>query len=398
MDLSGLHVLEPGTPEEGVEESSTGFYIEYGYRPDVVGRAPGRVNLMGEHTDYNNGVTLPLALPHATYAAIAARDDNVVRITSSAVEGTWSGTLEGIGPGRVSGWAAYAAGVLWSMREEGIELPGVDIYVDSSVPWGAGLSSSAALEAAVAAGMWAIAGRDPQELDRSMLVDVCVRAESQIAGAPTGGMDQCAAFLTTPGEALYIDFKEFKCYDIDLQLEAAGAELLVVDSAVRHSLTHGSYGDRRRECERAAKALGVETLREADLAAVDALPDPLLRRRARHVVTEIARVEQVVTAFDNADARAVGELFTASHASLRDDFEISCTEVDVIVERLLSAGALGARLTGGGFGGSVVAILPSHRTGMACLAVEAAFRTTGWLPPRFLKLTPSEAAQVVFTA
>lgn len=392
MDLSGLQMIDPGTPGQGTVRAIDGFYVEFGYQPDAVGRGPGRVNLMGEHTDYNRGFTLPIALPHATYVAVAAREDSMVRIASSLADGVWSGRLGDIGPGRVTGWASYAAGVFWALGQEGIEVPGADVYVHSAVPLGAGLSSSAALEAAVASALWVLAGRDPDELDRSQLVDVCIDAETLVAGAPTGGMDQCAALLSSPGTALFIDFDRFSCYDVELNLEDTGTELLVVDSAVRHQLTDGSYGNRRLECERAAAVLGVESLRAADPATVNTLTDPVLRARARHVLAENQRVEATVSAFDAADVDRVGELFIESHASLRDQFQVSCREVDAIVDVLVAAGALGARMTGGGFGGSVVSLVPQERIGPACLSVQSAFRTAGWQPPRFLRLAPSEPA------
>ncbi|MEI2811492.1 MAG: galactokinase [Nocardioides sp.] len=395
MDMSGLHLIDPGTTPEGIARAVEGFYVEYGYQPEVAGRGPGRVNLMGEHTDYNRGCTLPIALPHATYAAVAAREDTVVRIASGAADGVWTGSLAQIAPGQVSGWAAYAAGVFWSLRNEGVDVPGADIYLHSTVPLGAGLSSSAAVEAAVAVALWVLSGREPAELDPAQLVDVCIDAETLIAGAPTGGMDQCAALLSSPGTALFIDFDKFSCYDVELNLEDTDTELLVVDSSIRHQLTDGSYGSRREECERAAAKLGVASLRQASPEQVQQLSDPVLRARAWHVLQENARVEQTIAAFDSGDLDRVGALFNESHASLRDYFQVSCPEVDTLVDQLTRAGALGARMTGGGFGGSVVALVPHNRFGPACLAVQATFRTAGWQPPRFLRLSPSEPATAV---
>lgn len=394
MDMSGLQFLDPGTTADGFSRAADGFYLEYGYQPEVTGRAPGRVNLMGEHTDYNRGRTLPIALPHATYAAVAAREDGVVRVASSATAaaGLWTGSLAEIAPGRVSGWAAYAAGVFWALRKEGIDVPGADVYLYSTVPLGAGLSSSAAVEAATATALWVLSGHEPEEQDPAQLVDVCIDAETEIAGAPTGGMDQCAALLSSAGSALFIDFDEFTCYDVELGLDEAGVALLVVDSAVRHQLTDGRYGDRRRECERAAALMGVPSLRAATPEQVEQLDDPVLRGRARHVLHENARVDKLVAAFDAGELERAGELFGASHRSLRDQFQISCPEVDALVERLVAAGALGARMTGGGFGGSVVALVPFDRLLPACLSVQATFRSAGWQPPRFLRVSPSAPA------
>ncbi len=307
MDLSGLDFVEPGTPQEGREEAERGFIEQFDYPPDLVGRAPGRVNLMGEHTDYNQGLCLPIALPHATYAALGRRTDRLVRIASSRADAAWESSLDELGPDQERGWWSYVSGVLWAMREVGdIPLDGVDVFIHSTVPFGAGLSSSAALEAAVAIGMWSLTGQDATDAAMGQLVEICVRAETEIAGAPTGGMDQAVAILSAPEQALLIDFEESSASDVDLHLVDHGLELLVIDSAVSHALVDGGYGARRAECEAAAAALNLPSLRHATLDDVRRLGDPRLQRRVRHVVTEIARVTETVAAIDARDYEVVG--------------------------------------------------------------------------------------------
>jgi galactokinase len=363
-------------------------------------RAPGRVNLMGEHTDYNRGLCLPIALPHATYAAVGRRTDDLVRIASARTDEVWQSTLDAVGPEQPAGWWSYVAGVLWAMQtpvgqDEEVSLPGMDVYIHSTVPLGAGLSSSAALESAVAIAVWSLIGQDGVDPDRARLVEFCIRAETEVAGAPTGGMDQAAALLSAPGQALLIDFDESSAFDIDLHLIEPGLELLVVDSAVSHALVDGGYGSRRADCEAAAKALDLPSLRQATLEDVARLPDPRLRRRVHHVVTEIARVKAAVAAVDARDFEALGAIFDASHVSLRDDFEVSCAQLDTIVETATALGALGARMTGGGFGGSAVLLIEGTRVGIVAMGIAAAFRDAGWAPPRFLKVSPSAPADLV---
>jgi galactokinase len=400
MDLSGLDFVDPGTPREGAEAARQAFAQTFGYQADLVGRAPGRVNLMGEHTDYNRGLCLPIALPHATYAAIGRRADRRVRLASGLIDVPWEATLDDLGPEHPRGWWSYVAGVLWAMQhpsdgDQPIDVPGVDVYIHSMVPLGAGLSSSAALEAAVAIAMWSITGQDAVDSDRARLVDICVRAETEIAKAPTGGMDQAAALLSAPGHALLIDFDEGSADDVDLHLLEHDLELLVIDSAVSHALVDGGYGARRADCDAAAELLGIPSLREATLADVDRLADQRLRRRVRHVVTEIARVNEAVAALADRDYGSLGEIFAASHTSLRDDFEVSCVELDTIVEQASRLAAIGARMTGGGFGGSAVAVVESTRVSAVALGIAAAFRDNGWAPPRFLKVYPSGPADLV---
>jgi galactokinase len=350
------------------------------------------VNLIGEHTDYNAGLVLPVALPHATYASVSPRADRLVRLRSAQRDDAWEG--DDLGPGQVDGWAAYVAGVVWALRESGVEVPGLDICVDSTVPLGAGLSSSAALECSVAVAVAEVVGRKDDPDERGRLVRACMRAETEVAGAPTGGMDQTVALFAEPGAALLIDFDSGVSRPVPLALEAAGLAILVVDTGVSHALTDGGYGSRRDDCEQAVRALGVGSLREATLDQVEGLEDERIRRRARHVVTEIARVSQAVDAIGAGDWAALGSLFADSHASMRDDFEISCPELDVAVGSAVAAGAVGSRMTGGGFGGSAVALVPSDSLDTVTGAVSAAFADQGFKPPTYLLADPSPAASL----
>jgi len=384
--------VSPGDPRELAATTRAAFRAAYDIEPLVVGHAPGRVNLIGEHTDYNDGLCLPVALPHRTYVAAAPRDDDLVRISSLQVSEPWAGRLEDVRPGSVPGWAAYAVGVLWALAESGLPVPGMDALVDSTVPLGAGLSSSAALECATAMAALAILGEEASETRLRMLVGVCMRAESEVAGAPTGGMDQTVALLAEPDSALLIDFAAGSTRAVSLGPDAP--HILVLDTGVSHSLNDGGYAARRRDCEEAARRLDLVTLRDATLADLDRLDDERLVRRARHVVTEIARVERTVTEIEGGEWERVGGVFVESHASMRDDFEISCPELDLAVDTALAAGALGARMTGGGFGGSAIALVPPDDRGRVATAVGEAFVAAGWTAPSTLIASPSGAAAV----
>jgi galactokinase len=359
--------------------------------------APGRVNLIGEHVDYNNGKCLPMALPHATYAAVAAREDDSFTVHSLQQDAPWHGAMDALGPGRVEGWPAYVAGVAWALQEDGIELPGMDVLVDSRVPVGAGLSSSAALECSVALGMCALAGLEVDDALRRRLVDACMRAEREVAGAPTGGMDQSVSLLAHAEHALLLDCQDWSTRQVPWDPAGHGLRLLVVDTRAYHELTDGGYESRRDDCERAAKLLGVSSLRQVEdpAAALAALDDDRVRRRARHVFSEMARVEDAVRLLDAGDYAGLGETFVASHVSMRDDFEISCPELDAVVDTALAHGALGARMTGGGFGGSAIALVPDSRVDEVEQAVADAFSAHDWPAPGFLDGTPSERAHRV---
>ncbi|WP_404389243.1 galactokinase [Humibacillus xanthopallidus] len=372
---------------EVVAAVTAAFERTFGAAPDGVWSAPGRVNLIGEHTDYNGGLCLPIALPQRTFAAVSRRDDDLVRMVSAQQEGTSEVEIDDISPDRPGGWAAYVAGVLWALRRDGLEVGGLDVVVDSTVPFGAGLSSSAALECAVAAAVSDLHGLgllDSAE-GRARFAALCVEAENVIAGAPTGGMDQSASLLCDEAAALLLDCRSGDTEQVPFDLAGAGHALLVTDTRAEHALVDGQYAARRDACEQAARVLGVETLREIAPADLDGtlgrLDSEEQRQRVRHVVTEIERVTLTVGALRAGDLAEVGRLFDASHASLRDDYEVSCDELDVATATARAHGALGARMTGGGFGGSCIAIVPAGRVEEVAGAVAAAFEEHGYTPP-----------------
>lgn len=385
-------LVDPGDPARLAGVVADALSGRTGRSPDVVTCAPGRVNLIGEHLDYNGGRCLPTALPHATYVAAAARADHVLSVTSQQEPRGRTLSLDGLRAGDVTGWAAYVAGVAWALEGAGWPVPGADLVVDSRVPVGSGLSSSAALTCAVGLALAALSGvGDGPEVRRTLLA-ACVRAEQEMAGAPTGGLDQATALFAEADHALLLDFGRDGRRQVPWRPEAHHLAVLVVDTRVRHELTSGEYGSRRAECEEAARALGVRRLVDA---APDDLPglEPTLRRRTRHVVTEDARVGAAVAALDAGEPEVLGPLLDASHDSLRDDFEVSCPELDTAVEVCREHGALGARMTGGGFGGSALALVPTDRVDEVAAAVVAAFRARRWTEPGFLRAPASAAAR-----
>ncbi len=350
--------------------------------------APGRVNLIGEHLDYNGGPVLPMAIDRRTVVAATVRDDGVVSVTSESFEGpvAFDGS---VGPGEVTGWAAYVAGVVWALRSSGLTVPGLSLRVSSDIPVGAGLSSSHALECAVA-----IAVRDLGELpvDDIGLALATRRAENDYVGVPTGIMDQLASLCGVAGHPLLIETAALSVRPKPAHWAEDGLTLVVIDTRARHAHADGAYADRRRECAAAASELGVESLAAAALDDVESLADSTLRRRSRHVVTEAARVEQAVAALGRRDWTRFGRLLCESHASLRADFEVSCAELDVAVDTALGAGALGARMTGGGFGGSAIALVPAGLVESVIAACRKAFARRGFPAPSAFPVQPASGA------
>ncbi|MGN6300217.1 MAG: galactokinase, partial [Angustibacter sp.] len=329
---------------------------------------------------------------------VRRRDDGLLRMVSAQGGDVVDVALHQVGPGRPEGWAAYVAGVPWALRRAGHEVSGLDVAVDGRVPLGAGLSSSAALECAVAAAASDLFGLGllADAAGRTALAAACVDAENTVAQAPTGGMDQSAAMLAEPGHALLLDCRDHHTEQVPFDLTEAGLALLVVDTRAEHALVDGQYAERRDSCEQAARELGVPTLREVAVGdleeALGRLSSDLLRRRTRHVVTEIDRVVQAREALRHDDFERLGALFLQSHASMRDDFEISVDELDTVVETAVAAGALGARMTGGGFGGSAIALVRADAVDATTERVEAAFAGKGFRAPQAFAVTASGAA------
>jgi galactokinase len=372
------------------------FAEVFGRPADGLWSAPGRVNLIGEHTDYNLGFVFPFAINRRTVVALGLRDDRKARVGSSFADELVEIDLAELTPEALSGWAAYPLGVAWAFGEFGADLdavPGFDILIDSNVPVGAGLSSSAAIESAVA-----IALNDVWQLglDRRTLARVGQRAENVAVGAPTGIMDQSASLLGERDAAVFLDCRSLEAQIVPLGLEAAGLEIVIIDTGVEHSHATGGYAERRASCEAGALALGVESLRDVsvdDLGQARDLLDDVTFRRVRHVVTEDQRVLDTVRTLREHGPTAIGELLDASHRSMRDDFEISVPELDLAVETAQANGAIGARMTGGGFGGAAIALVPSDAVSRVLVALDGAFAENGFGQPDLFTVTPSEGAK-----
>ncbi|MFC0315972.1 galactokinase [Gordonia phosphorivorans] len=371
-----------------------------GREPDGVWSAPGRVNLIGEHTDYNDGFVLPFAIGQRTYAAAARNDTGELRVRSTFADECVTvriDELDDLFPtpaGRapaVSEWSAYVLGVAWALRPDRAAT-GVDLAIASDVPVGAGLSSSAAIECVVAAALDELWGLGLGAMD---LARAGRRAENEAVGAPTGIMDQAASMLGHPDAATFLDCRSLAHRSVPTGFADAGLVVLVVDTHVRHAHSTGGYRQRREACELGARTLGVPALRDLtpdDLPRAARLLDGTVFRRVRHVVTENRRVLDTVAALVEHGPRAIGDLLTASHASLRDDFEVSVPELDTAVDAALSAGALGARMTGGGFGGSVLALVPGDDAPAVTDAVHRSFAAADFTRPTIFPVTVSAGA------
>jgi galactokinase len=365
----------------------------------AVWRAPGRINLVGEHTDYNDGFVLPFALDVGCTATVTdasdASDGWSVRSVQEpeAVVVRRSGLAEA---GEVPEWSRYVLGALWLLTDRGVDVPPLEVVVDSDVPSGAGLSSSAALVCSV---VRAVDDHLGLRLDDDALFALTRDVENDAVGAPTGGMDQLVSLRGREGHVLLCDMRSHETRPVPLDLRGHGLSVLVVDTRAPHRHSDGEYGARRRGCEEAARQLGVRALRdvaEEDLDdALARLDDDELRRYVRHVVTEDARVLAVARLLDDGDLPGIGPALTASHASMRDDFRITVPEVDTAVGALLDAGALGARMTGGGFGGCVIGLLPEGDVDAAGEAVRRAFAAAGFGEPSVFTAAPAAGARSV---
>ncbi|MGW3656622.1 galactokinase [Streptomyces sp. NPDC005151] len=380
-------------------ELVTAFTELYGTDPEGVWAAPGRVNLIGEYTDFNDGFVMPLALPHTARAAVARRTDGELRLHSTDVPGgVVRLRVDELAPHEGHGWAAYPAGVVWALREAGHQVTGADIQLTSTVPTGAGLSSSAALEVVTALALNDLFGLG---LSAAELAVLAQRAENAFVGVPCGVMDQMASACCVEGHALHLDTRDLTQRQVPFDLAAHGLQLLVVDTRVKHALGDGAYAERRAGCEEGARALGTGTLRDVPYEGLDAALDTLAEsgadesvvRYVRHVVSDNARVEQVIALLDAGDVRAAGPVLTAGHVSLRDDLRVSCPELDLVVSTANASGALGARMTGGGFGGSAIVLVDEADGDAVTKSVLEAFTSAGYATPGVFPAVPSAGAR-----
>ena len=362
-----------------------------GRQPAGVWAAPGRVNLIGEHTDYNEGYVMPFALAQRVLIAAAPRNDRTWSVRSLNNDSTKIFSAADLNPG-MAGWQAYVAGVVWALQEAGHRVGGADLVLTSDVPEGAGLSSSAALECAVLTALADLNDLDIVGIERAKLAR---RSENAFVGAPTGLMDQAASTLCTAGHALFFDCRTDAAEQVLFDTTSAGLEILVLDTKTPHALVDSEYAARRASCEQAAQLLGIPALRDVtDLdAALDQLPDPVLKRRVRHVVTENARVLEAADVLRAGRIADLAPLLDASHESMRDDFEITVPQVDLAVETARSSGSLGARMTGGGFGGCIIALVELGDSERIGEAIVESFGAAGYGPPVYFTAVPSTGAQ-----
>lgn len=372
---------------------SARFQETFGSVPDGVWQAPGRVNLIGEHTDYNEGFVLPFAIDKTAKVAVRLRGDSTVRLLSMfGGHGLVEADLSGLEPGSGQGWSRYPLGVAWALKERGIDVPGFDLLLDSDVPLGAGLSSSHAIECAVISALNDLTGAG---LGAEDLVLATQRAENVFVGAPTGIMDQSASLRGAKGHAVFLDCRDQHVDLVPFDAEASGLVLLVIDTKVSHSHSDGGYASRRASCELGAEILGVKALRDVGVETLEegsGLLDETTLRRVRHVVTENDRVLQTVEILKSEGPASIGALLDASHVSMRDDFEISCPELDLAVETSRANGAIGARMTGGGFGGSAIALTPVGQEQQVRDAVVRSFAERGFTAPDIFTVTPAAGA------
>ncbi len=364
----------------------------------VTTRAPGRVNIIGEHTDYTGGFVFPMAIELGVTAKVTKRNDQVISMKSSQMSEIVEVNLSELHPESVNGWASYIAGSVWSVNRHFPITTGLDIVLESDLPLGAGMSSSAAVECSVTL---ALATMFNIQIPKRQLAQWAKDAENLFVGVPTGSMDQVASFFGKAGHALFFDTRDDVILEIPIDLADQGMVFAVIDTTVKHALIDGGYAARRTDCEMASELLEVNFLR--DITDLDAAISKLLAKgtpqrvikRLRHVVTENDRVLKAVDALNANDLALLGNLMSASHVSLRDDFEVSCPELNLAVEVAISEGALGARMMGGGFGGSAIALISSRNVSNLVDAVTNAFSKSGYTSPMVYLVSASEGAHVV---
>ena len=368
------------------------FVDTFGQSPEVIAAAPGRVNLIGEHIDYSDGYVLPFAIADRTYAALRRRPDRLVRIASAQRKNTViTVNLDEVHPGLKGQWERYVLSVIWAMQVK----HGVDVMIDGHVPLGAGLSSSAALECSVATAL-----NDLFSLGFSVesLARLAQKGENEYVGVPCGIMDQSVSLMAKRGSALLLDCRDLTSRDIAFDVASHGLELLIIDTQAHHSLTDGGYAQRRASCDGVVAKLAVRSMRELTMEKLEASHDLISTTefmRARHAVTEIARVLDAVKALESKNFTTLGHLLNASHASLRDDYDVSCPELNTAVDAAITAGALGARMVGGGFGGSAIALIKVSHTQETIKSIEEAFESKRFKTPRFFTSLPSQGAQII---
>lgn len=361
----------------------------FGKRAEVIAEAPGRVNLIGEHIDYSEGFVLPFAIADRTYALISRNSDGLVRIASQQRKNRiFTIDIKDVKPGSAGEWEKYVLGVIWTL---GVN-DGVDILVDGHVPSGAGLSSSAALECSVAVGLNLLFNLN---LSLEDLARATQKAENDYVGMPCGIMDQSVSLMGREGSALLLDCRDLSTESVPFDVASAGLELLIIDTQAHHALIDGGYAERRASCEAVATQFGIPSMRRLTREVLEARKSEISETeyiRARHAVTEIARVQEAVKALRANDFTTLGRLINESHISLRDDYTVSCPELDVAVEASLSAGALGARMVGGGFGGSAIALINASSIESVKESIRNAYAERGFKAPRFFTSLPSAGA------
>jgi galactokinase len=367
------------------------FTTLFGVNPDLVASAPGRVNLIGEHIDYSDGFVLPFAIQARTYCALRIRNDERIRVaTNQHKRDVFESSITELKPQTGPVWTRYILGVLWALDIK----VGVEILVDSQIPSGAGLSSSAALECSVATALNHHFGLGKSLTD---LARITQRAENEYVGVPCGIMDQSISLMGKAGYALLLDCRDLSTRQIKVDFESSDLKLLIVDTRAHHALVDGGYAERRAQCEAVAKELGVKAMRDLSIGELEIARNRLPKvnyLRARHAVTEIGRVLEAVKVLEADDFSAFGNLLTKSHQSLRDDYNVSCPELDLTVDTALNFGALGARMVGGGFGGSAIALIKSDQAAKVAVEIERTFSKSGFGSPRFFDSLPGDGARV----